>query len=154
MKETDQPSPLTNYGSAVPLENATEQKRTSTSSISDRQSTKQDEKKSQMTRQKLVNTLIICFCQLLNFMDRYALPGMLQIRLPSLKKNNCYITESKNYFFNLFLRNIARHHRRMGFEQLPSRLTPISLYCQLRGGSSSSRLPRRPFLEKVCQYIE
>lgn len=30
---------------------------------------------SQITRQKLVTTLIICFCNLINFMDRYALPG-------------------------------------------------------------------------------
>jgi len=30
---------------------------------------------SQMTRGKMINTLIICLLQLLNFMDRYALPG-------------------------------------------------------------------------------
>ena len=31
---------------------------------------------SQITRQKVVTTLIICFCNLINFMDRYALPGI------------------------------------------------------------------------------
>lgn len=30
---------------------------------------------SQITRQKLVTTLIVCLCNLINFMDRYALPG-------------------------------------------------------------------------------
>lgn len=32
---------------------------------------------SQMTREKMMNTFIICLCNLLNFMDRYALPGKL-----------------------------------------------------------------------------
>jgi hypothetical protein len=32
---------------------------------------------SQMTRGKMINTLIICLLQLLNFMDRYALPGKI-----------------------------------------------------------------------------
>lgn len=30
---------------------------------------------SQFTREKVATTLIICFCNLINFMDRYALPG-------------------------------------------------------------------------------
>ena len=31
----------------------------------------------EVTRKKLVTTLIICLCNLLNFMDRYALPGKI-----------------------------------------------------------------------------
>lgn len=34
-----------------------------------------EEPASQMTRGKMINTFIICLLQLLNFMDRYALPG-------------------------------------------------------------------------------
>lgn len=30
---------------------------------------------SQITRGKMLTTLIICFCNLINFMDRYSLPG-------------------------------------------------------------------------------
>ena len=30
---------------------------------------------SQITRQKVVTALIICLCNAINFMDRYALPG-------------------------------------------------------------------------------
>lgn len=30
----------------------------------------------QVTRAKMLTTLIICFCNLINFMDRYCLPGM------------------------------------------------------------------------------
>ena len=30
---------------------------------------------SQITREKMLTTLIICFCNLINFMDRYSLPG-------------------------------------------------------------------------------
>jgi hypothetical protein len=37
-----------------------------------------EEPASQMTRGKMINTLIICLLQLLNFMDRYALPGKLR----------------------------------------------------------------------------
>lgn len=29
----------------------------------------------QVTRAKMLTTLIICFCNLINFMDRYCLPG-------------------------------------------------------------------------------
>ena len=29
----------------------------------------------QVTRGKMLTTLIICFCNLINFMDRYSLPG-------------------------------------------------------------------------------
>lgn len=29
----------------------------------------------QITREKMLTTLIICFCNLINFMDRYSLPG-------------------------------------------------------------------------------
>lgn len=36
-----------------------------------------EEPASQMTRGKMINTFIICLLQLLNFMDRYALPGKL-----------------------------------------------------------------------------
>jgi len=36
---------------------------------------------SQFTREKVTTTLIICFCNLINFMDRYALPGN---RIPSI----------------------------------------------------------------------
>lgn len=36
-----------------------------------------EEPASQMTRGKMINTLIICLLQLLNFMDRYALPGKI-----------------------------------------------------------------------------
>ncbi len=31
---------------------------------------------SQITREKMLTTLIICFCNLINFMDRYSLPGI------------------------------------------------------------------------------
>lgn len=32
-------------------------------------------RRSQITREKMFTTLIICFCNLINFMDRYSLPG-------------------------------------------------------------------------------
>lgn len=35
----------------------------------------------QVTREKMLTTLIICFCNLINFMDRYSLPGMFIILL-------------------------------------------------------------------------
>lgn len=35
----------------------------------------------QVTREKMLTTLIICFCNLINFMDRYSLPGMYIIHL-------------------------------------------------------------------------
>lgn len=36
----------------------------------------ENKKRDQVTREKLITTLIICFCNLINFMDRYALPGI------------------------------------------------------------------------------
>lgn len=75
MKETDQ-TPPPNYGSAAYAKGAADEKSSSVNSISESEPAKQDAASvSQITRQKMVNTLIICFCQLLNFMDRYALPG-------------------------------------------------------------------------------
>ena len=37
----------------------------------------------QVTREKMLTTLIICFCNLINFMDRYSLPGMFKILFSS-----------------------------------------------------------------------
>lgn len=34
-------------------------------------------KRGRVTREKLITTLIISFCNLINFMDRYALPGIV-----------------------------------------------------------------------------
>lgn len=48
-----------------------------------------EEPASQMTRGKMINTLIICLLQLLNFMDRYALPG----KIPK-KTSKCLILMS------------------------------------------------------------
>ncbi len=77
MKETDQ-TPPPNYGSATYAKGPADEKSSSANSISELGPAKQDAAPvSQITRQKMVNTLIICLCQLLNFMDRYALPGKL-----------------------------------------------------------------------------
>ncbi|XP_046653023.1 protein spinster-like [Daphnia pulicaria] len=47
-----------------------------------------EEPASQMTRGKMINTLIICLLQLLNFMDRYALPGILPVIIDELDLSN------------------------------------------------------------------
>ncbi|XP_045032367.1 protein spinster homolog 1 isoform X1 [Daphnia magna] len=42
----------------------------------------------QVTRAKMLTTLIICFCNLINFMDRYCLPGILPMVIADLKLSN------------------------------------------------------------------
>ncbi|EFX72627.1 hypothetical protein DAPPUDRAFT_308133 [Daphnia pulex] len=42
----------------------------------------------QVTREKMLTTLIICFCNLINFMDRYSLPGILPMVIDELKLSN------------------------------------------------------------------
>lgn len=83
MTEAEQTPP---YGSVDRLETSVVEKKNlptpsnSTSesdsgAISIKQDATTEEPGSQMTRGKMINTLIICLLQLLNFMDRYALPG-------------------------------------------------------------------------------
>lgn len=82
MAETDQSPP---NGSVDKAEDAVAEKSPSSSVCSssemDLAAVKQDAKAeaagNQITRTNLINTLLICLLQLLNFMERYSLPGML-----------------------------------------------------------------------------
>jgi hypothetical protein len=95
MTEAEQSPP---YGSVDRLDVSTVEKTNrptpsnSTSGSSDSGAIKQDvtieTPNGQMTRGKMINTLIICLLQLLNFMDRYALPGKVHV---PIYVNNKYL---------------------------------------------------------------
>lgn len=91
MTVADQPHP---YGSGDKTGEAVARKSLSSSASSssdmDLGTAKQDAAaeapENQITREKMINTLLICLLQLLNFMDRYALPGTF---IHFLKTNQC-----------------------------------------------------------------
>lgn len=105
---------------------------------------------SQMTRAKMMNTFIICLCSLINFMDRYALPGeLISDGIPFRLQFGIEST----IFLNYFVRNFTCYPRRATSFQLTRWPTTVSFHCQLRCGRSTSRLPRRPILQKVSHSI-
>lgn len=93
MAETDQSPP---NGSVDKAEDAVAEKSPSSSVCSssemDLAAVKQDAKAeaagNQITRTNLINTLLICLLQLLNFMERYSLPGILPVIIDELDLSN------------------------------------------------------------------
>lgn len=93
---------------------------------------------SQITREKMLTTLIICFCNLINFMDRYSLPGKF--------RNDYFLfSQSSNLIIlkltmDSFYRNFTNGYRRFKTDQFPRRFAAIGFRCKLCGFRSIGRI--------------